>query len=395
MSTILFTFPNLNQWSSPLLFFTSQGLIFAVLLFIRWYKKSVISDLLLALLLGILCYHRTTYIIGFMDWYDTFRNTKVNYYLIPLGLATGPLLYFYVKSVTSSAFRFRREHIYHFVPVVIYIVYRIVILIYDSAQPGFAETQNGVLMEDVHNQYVGAFYSALQNVQHLLYLAFTVQLFLQYKAKIKQFYSNTYKLELSWLRNFLAIYILLFVYSLFETMTDLVVMNLHWTQRWWYHLIAACAIIYIGIKGYFTDTGVLTDLEFDRVRPTPISLGGGHVEVNTAQYLEQKVKVSHYMESKSAYLDPDLSLKSLASGLNYTPGQLSEVINSGFGVNFNDFVNRYRIEAIKSKIDDKMHLHLSLVAIAMDCGFNSMATFNRVFKKLTGMSPTQYVNQSQ
>ncbi|MEL6485381.1 MAG: helix-turn-helix domain-containing protein, partial [Bacteroidota bacterium] len=56
-----------------------------------------------------------------------------------------------------------------------------------------------------------------------------------------------------------------------------------------------------------------------------------------------------------------------------------------------DFVNLYRIEAFKDKVGDAAHEKLSLLGIAYECGFNSKATFNRVFKKLTNSSPTEYL----
>ena len=81
------TFPNFNLYSTPLLVLVSQGIIFGALLMNRYVQKRNSSDFLLAVLVLITCYHRTTYTIGFMDWYDTFRNTKINYYLIALSLA--------------------------------------------------------------------------------------------------------------------------------------------------------------------------------------------------------------------------------------------------------------------------------------------------------------------
>jgi AraC-like DNA-binding protein len=72
--------------------------------------------------------------------------------------------------------------------------------------------------------------------------------------------------------------------------------------------------------------------------------------------------------------------------------QLSEVINVGFHKNFNDFVNMYRVEAFKRMLLEDRQKQLSLLGMAFECGFNSKATFNRVFKKLTSTSPTEYLH---
>ena len=60
-------------------------------------------------------------------------------------------------------------------------------------------------------------------------------------------------------------------------------------------------------------------------------------------------------------------------------------------MNFNDFINHYRIEAVKEKLNFGEHHKTTLLGIAFDCGFNSKATFNRAFKKSTSLSPKDYL----
>jgi len=381
-------FPDFNMYSTPLLILVLQGLLFGVLLLIRYWKERYTADLLLGLVLIITCWHRTTYTIGFMGWYDTFRNTKVNYYLVSLTLLMAPLLYFYVRSVTTSAFKIVRRDYYHLVPMVIYLLYRIALVVYDSSQPGYADTQNGLLMNGTHSEVVLPIVIALENVWMVLYLAFTFQVYYQYKAKLTQYYSNTYQLELNWLRNFLFIYTFLFLYSLAQLAVNILISDLHWTQMWWYHFFSGLAIIYVGIKGYFTRTNTLADLEFNDVPSgyQPRST----TDLSAKLYSQDVSTITDYFNKHKPYLQPDLNLKSLAGELGYTTNQMSEIINTGFGQNFNDFVNTYRVNAVQQCIKEGQHEDLSLVGIAMDCGFNSKATFNRVFKKLTTVSPTEY-----
>ena len=70
---------------------------------------------------------------------------------------------------------------------------------------------------------------------------------------------------------------------------------------------------------------------------------------------------------------------------------LSKVINAGCGQNFNDFVNTYRVHEARCKLADPRFAHYSLVGVALESGFNSKSTFNRVFKKLTGQVPGELV----
>ena len=96
------------------------------------------------------------------------------------------------------------------------------------------------------------------------------------------------------------------------------------------------------------------------------------------------------MEEKKPYTDSNLSLHQLAEMLDMTPHNLSEVINTGLNQNFFDFVNQYRVENVKRDVTDEQKGHLKLLSIALDAGFNSKSSFNAIFKKHTGMTPSEY-----
>ncbi|MEW7290353.1 helix-turn-helix domain-containing protein [Aquimarina sp. 2304DJ70-9] len=396
-----FSFPDFNLYSTPLLILVLQGLIFSGLLFSRYHQKRNISDVLLGIILLITCYHRTTYTIGFMGWYDTFRNTKINYYLVNLSLFMAPLLYFYVKSVTTSDFRLTKKGYYHFIPGVLYFLFKMVVLVYDSTQPGFDDTQNGYLVVNLQWKYVEPILTILTICQMLLYLAFTFQLYYLHRRNIQHFFSNTYKLELNWIRNFLYIYSFLFIYEIMQIVINLSITELSWKQKWWEQFFSALAIIYIGIKGYFTNTIKLTNLNYgnsnaifhnyilgSEVVPTKKKIG---TKEQSADFITKKELLENFIENEKPYLNPDLNLVELSKKLGMTRGELSELINEGFGLNFNDFINQYRVDAVKQMLANGKHQQLSLLGIAYECGFNSKATFNRVFKKITQTSPTEYL----
>jgi AraC-like DNA-binding protein len=106
-------------------------------------------------------------------------------------------------------------------------------------------------------------------------------------------------------------------------------------------------------------------------------------------------KLTKFMEQTEPYLDPALSLTSLASQLNVNPNHLSQVLNEGFKLNFYTFINRYRVEESKRLLVDPAFAHYSIIAIAGEAGFNSKSTFNKVFREITGLSPSEYVKQQQ
>lgn len=395
MLGIALQFPEFNLYSSPLLILALQGLVFTALLFGRYASKRNSSDAILAFILLISCYHQTSYTIGFMGWYDTFRETKINYYLIDLSLVLGPLFYFYVRSITVSNFRFKAKNVLHFVPWLVFLVVKIFILVYDASQPGFAETQNGYLVQNFQWKYLEPFYTVFFFAQLLLYLSFTLQLFFTYRKNIMQFFSNTYRLELDWIRNFLLVYTALFLYDVGQTIVTVSITELHWTQKWWLHFFSAIAILYVGMKGYFTNTASLKGLHFDGAKSIvpEVARHNDTVLLASKDALVEKVNlVRDFFNTETPYLDPELNLVTLSERLKWNRAELSEVINSGFQMNFNDFVNSYRVEAVKKMFADGKQSQLSILGLAFECGFNSKATFNRVFKKFTQQSPTQYLN---
>ncbi|SDS21484.1 AraC-type DNA-binding protein [Formosa sp. Hel1_31_208] len=384
-------FPDFNRWSLPLLILVIQGLVFVVLLLSRYFRKRQLSDLFLGLILLLTCYSQTCYTFGFTGWYDEFRTTKINYFLINTGVAIAPLIYLYIKSVTASNFKFKKSYWWHFALAFTFINYHLGIYIYDALQPGFENIQNGVLKIELDEAYIQSIVGYIETPFILVYLAFTFQLFYSYRKKIIQYFSNTYKLELNWILSFLILFSLLFLYGTIQDIIGSTYMDLGYEQRWWLNFLTAIITLYAGIKGYFTDTTKLNKLDFS-FSPKTIGIPEETDKIDSKPYSESELEsVTQLMEIEKAYLNPELNLSDLAKMAKLTRGQLSEVINSGFGKNFNDFVNEYRVEACKTMLKADKHQQLSLLGIAQECGFNSKATFNRVFKKLTNSSPTEYL----
>ena len=219
-----------------------------------------------------------------------------------------------------------------------------------------------------------------------LYLALSIYVYYQYRNALVQQYSNTYKSELHWLRNFLFVYSFLFVYDVLQTVTDEFIFNLGWTGRWWYQFLSVIIVIYVGLKGFFTDMNTLKKIDLSII-PTSKKAKNGAIEFDRIKELE---KMQYVVSTEKLYLDPNLSLTQLSKAVRMSPTLVSDLINRGLGKNFNDYINRYRVKTIVSRLSDENYSHLSILSIALDNGFNSKATFNRVFKKITGKSPSEY-----
>jgi len=106
---------------------------------------------------------------------------------------------------------------------------------------------------------------------------------------------------------------------------------------------------------------------------------------------EIKHQLTGLMQEKKLYLDENISLPQLAGILKIHPNYLSQVINERFQKNFYDFINTYRVEEFKRIVSLGKNKNKTFFALALDCGFNSKASFNNSFKKLTGTTPSEFV----
>jgi AraC-like DNA-binding protein len=108
---------------------------------------------------------------------------------------------------------------------------------------------------------------------------------------------------------------------------------------------------------------------------------------------EWKEKIIGLIYEKRIFENPRLTLADVATELETNTKMISSAVNAGFQMNFNDFINHHRIEAVKEKLKKGEYKTSTLLGIALDCGFNSKATFNRAFKKSMGVTPKDYLEK--
>ena len=106
--------------------------------------------------------------------------------------------------------------------------------------------------------------------------------------------------------------------------------------------------------------------------------------------LTHKQNLDQIMQSRKEYLRPDLTLPRLAQAVGCSVNNLSQVINSGFGTSFFDYLNRYRIEHARKLLANSDSQSNAILHIAFTVGFNSNSAFYSAFKKYVGMTPAQY-----
>ncbi|MEM6801454.1 MAG: AraC family transcriptional regulator [Bacteroidota bacterium] len=113
------------------------------------------------------------------------------------------------------------------------------------------------------------------------------------------------------------------------------------------------------------------------------------------QELSQKTddhyqKLLQLIEEEKLFKNPEISMSLLGAKMKLSNGYLSQIINQKEGKNFFDFINAYRVEEVKKNLADPKFEHFSILGVGLEAGFKSKSTFNAVFKKMTGLTPSAY-----
>lgn len=101
-------------------------------------------------------------------------------------------------------------------------------------------------------------------------------------------------------------------------------------------------------------------------------------------------RLQAYMTERRPYLDGELRLSELAAALDVPAHHLSQTINQALGLSYFELMNRYRVEAAKALLADAKRSDRTILEIALQAGFGSKASFNRIFKRHTGLTPSQF-----
>lgn len=400
-----------NLYSSLLLIFFVHILVYSFMLWRRAVKQESVSDKLLGTFLFLAALYVVPWMTGFAGWYDGFRGPfrEILFYTpFVHGLFIGPLLYLYVKSITNFQFRIQKKQWLHFLPGFLYLLWCIIVVVVDKLIVKEYYLMNGVTDPDFYG-----WYQFVQKLSILIYLVLSIRYYRQYKRYTFFEYSFVDLAGLGWLRNFLVAFGILTALPLVQELLNLIPAfnQLDYIGSWYYFFSFALVVYYIAINGYNAVHVPLRKLLFEPQLllqyQTQLQLPAPELLEQDAEfelleeaqqpdaYLQQwKEKVTASMQHDELYKDAELTLSQLAKKLSTNSSVLSKVVNQGFGLNFNDFVNEYRVKAVMALLKAGEQKNQTLLGIAYDCGFNSKATFNRAFKKQTGLSPKEWIEDN-
>ncbi len=336
-----------------LLLICFQALIFALILLIDKGPKQW-SNRLLAIFLLVL--GGQMFAIMILDWISI--PDFSDRWACVFGFHYGPLLFLYTLSLMYQDFQLRLIHLLHLAPGILLLILA-AIGIPLCGQIGWL----------IYLILIG-------------YVAWTILRLIRYRKVLKATQSLNKSIELKWLQWM----ILLFTLILCADILDQFFLSMDiYPGISMVHLSLLVLVVSLYVNGIRQPQLFLGIHKIDEGLVEQASLKKGRdFDHNRLQLLSEHLETTH------PYLDPYLSLKDLAEQLDIPPRQLSNLINQGLGKNFMTLINEKRIALAQQRLLDPKHQEKTILEIMYEVGFNSKSSFNTLFKKHTGLTPTSY-----
>lgn len=351
-----------------------QLLLFTAFLFFR--KTQYISNYIF----GIHLFSQAAGIFQTLSYlqrdFIIIENPHLSFIGYPFVFLWGPTFYLYVKSIAYKDFKLRWKYILHIVPFII-----ILLLFSFTLYPNSAAAKRVILNDSSYFFFSNNFrIDLVLRIQIIFYIFGAYNVLFKVKKNLKENYSLISKTNLSWLEFIVFGYTVCYIISILSIYTG-------------FYLKGTNIVL---LLGSFIQFFIYFNIIFFKAWTQPeIFL---RIEENV-KYKKSKLtkeeaqcwinKLNEFVTISKPYLNPEITLNQLAEAININPKLLSQIINEYFNQNFYDYINRLRIEESKKMLLDSSNSK-NVLEILYENGFNSKATFNRVFKNETGLSPTEF-----
>ncbi len=387
---------------------TAHGLVLAALL-VR-APANRLANRLLAVLLAAVALRVVPYIIGFAGFYDAYP--WLSYLPYDWSLGYGALIWLYSRVISTGELPPRWQ--WHLLPAAVQGAYYSVMFVQPLAIKNF-------WTETFHDPWIVPIETVASLIAMSAYLALAWREYAAYQRWLDDDLSNREEFRLSWLRTFLLAFGATLCFWVATSLVDAFVRPLNYFDRFPLFLWFSLLIYGLGLGGLRSATVGYPrpDTTLEAAKREPAGLDDG-VEAaplgsppESAEAIPESTRVlpqapavvpgternadwttmgqqwSEIVRKQGWWRDADLTAPRLARHLATNTSYLSRALNEGLGQNFNEFVNRLRVEAVQVELA-KANLDRDVLSVALDAGFNSKASFNRVFKRLTGETPTDF-----
>lgn len=361
-----------------------QALLLAFLLFTK--RGRTISDTILSAYFFVTA---LTILFAYLEIYNRSNGLPYPWLInssIPVILLIGPLLWLYVRSLTKQHFKLNWSHLLLAVPFVfVTILFTFRFYLQSTEVKVTFESGMAHRSDFVFPLVVGMI--AISNVGYGLW---SLLLISRYRKMLKTYFSQTDTINLGWLKFVLIMSLVssIVISGLYSLEAAIGFMDYDSLQVLGYSIISVYILI-LGIYGLKQgNVFVSVPQKFSMNNALESVIGQAELKTEDEQFIRNLLE---HMKAEKPHRNPDLTLAILSEGLRVNPEYLSAMLNGRLNMTFFDFVNHHRVEDFKTMCKNAQSGNLTLMGLAYDCGFNSKATFNRVFKKMVGCTPSEYL----
>lgn len=313
------------------------------------------------------------------------NSTVIEMYSFPFITFTyGPLLFLYVRFMTDPARKFNWIALLHFIPFVAFftvsVIFRSEPMVRDLRS--FFKPDKLISLRII---YSVCFFLSITNYSTLAFIEIS-----RHQRNLKDLVSFTsQKITLNWLKilsiSFYASYFILFILGGLNMIGNFIPFDPYFVI---FGFIALFSIAYsfYGIKQPIIFGEAVSGNTFEK-KDVEKYHKSGLKDSEAENYLK---KLLNYMETKKPFLDGNLTIHDLASRTGIPRHHITQVLNERHKRNFFTFINEYRVKEVMERFSDPKFNNYTILAIAMDAGFNSKTTFNSFFKSQTGVTPSEY-----
>ena len=368
------------------------GLLLTIFLFNR--KDNLLPNIILAITFG-------TYSVDIL--YAFYISQGV--YLVYPGLIGvngilpfiySPAIYLYAKVLSSGKKEFEVKNLLHIIPAITILIASIIgFFIYSN------EEKLALLNPEVPKSIFIIIMRTLIPFYGITYIMLSLLEIKKYHHRLKENYSEIESLKLNWL-----IY-LIFAMTLVWGMELIQIILIDIAGKpenifYKYIYVAISLIMFLIIYKCLKQPQVFSEVHFDeagiidKTNESITTKGYSKSGLTEERIDEIASKLIMTMQNDKPYLNSNLSLPDLAEQNGVSAHNLSEVINTKLGKSFYDFINNYRVEEVKKMLNDAKYENFSILSIGFEAGFNSKTSFNTIFKKIAGKTPSEYkrINKS-
>lgn len=363
-----------------------QALFFSMLLFTK--NVRTLSDKILQYWLLVLFLHISANLLELLGYYQQYPHLIGS--SSSLVFLYGPLLYFYTRTYVSDSFRFRKIHLLHLIP---FLVYNLALLHFYAQSADYKLFYyNEVLTKNPPPEAIVALVAKTLSIP--VYLIWILVLLRKHRKNITRYFSDLEKVDLRWLQylvwSMVAVTAFILGSAVVKVRTNFA--NAFHTEQ---YIFSAATLWVLGL-GYYglRQAPVFTDVsQTDRLKNTSDTAPRKNVDLK--EFEQFKESLLKYMEQEQPYLQSKLTLDQLADEVQIPAHLLSQLLNGTMDQNFFHFINQYRVEEVKKRLQNPKYSNLTILGIALESGFSSKAAFNRIFKLHTGVTPSEYLKNQK